>query len=96
MITANQIKVFSTASQGLLAVYVDRGQGQKVCHRWRIANEGGKWCAYATLGNGSMLYCDKDLSRHIHRDSLTAELAEIMNVYSHELASDDVVQGGAS
>jgi len=97
MITANQIKVFSTASQGLLAVYVDRGQGQKVCHRWKVSNEGGGvWCAYAMLSDGVMLYCDKDLSRHIHRDSLTAELADIMNVYSDELASDDVVRGGQS
>ena len=97
MINANQIKVYSTSSQGLLAVYVDRGDSQKVDHRWRVANEGGKWCAYAMLADGSMLYCDKDLARHIHRDSLTEQLAAIMNVYADELAADAVEpRGGAS
>jgi len=97
MINANQIKVYSTSSQGLLAVYVDHGGSQKVDHRWRVANEGGKWCAYATLADGSMLYCDKDLARHIHRDSLTEQLADIMNVYADELAADAVEpRGGAS
>ena len=94
MITANQIKVF-TSGQGLLAVYVDHGQ--YVDHRWRVSNEGGKWCAYAILADGTMLYCDKDLGRHIHRDSLTEQLAAIMNVYSTELAADAVEpRGGAS
>ena len=87
MITANQIKVF-TSGQGLLAVYVDHGQW--VDHRWRVSNEGGKWCAYAVLADGTTLYCDKDLGRHIHRDNLTEQLAEIMNVYSEELAADAV------
>jgi hypothetical protein len=97
MITSDQIKVFSTSAQGLLAVYVDRGQGQEIDHRWRVKNEGGKWCAYAMLADGTMLYCDKDLGRHIHRDSLTEQLAEIMNVYSKELAADAVEpRGGAS
>jgi hypothetical protein len=49
------------------------------------------------LADGTMLYCDKDLGRHIHRDSLTEQLAEIMNVYSKELAADAVEpRGGAS
>ena len=98
MITAKQIKVFTTASQGLLAVYVDHGDSQKVDHRWRVANNGGKWCAYATLANGSLLRSDQDLGRHIHRDSLAAQLANIMNVYADELASDVVEPrlGGAA
>mgnify|MGYP006945530494 FL=1 len=33
MINANQIKVYTTSSQGLLAVYVDHGDSQKVDHR---------------------------------------------------------------
>ena len=97
MITANQIKVFSTSSQGLLTVYVDRGQDHEIDHRWRVKNEGGKWCAYAMLADGTTLYCDKDLGRHIHRDTLTEQLAEIMNVYSEELAADAVEpRGGES
>ena len=97
MINANQIKVYSTSSQGLLAVYVDHGDSRKVDHRWRVANEGGKWCAYAMLADGSMLYCDQDLGRHIHRDSLTDQLATIMNAYADELAADAVEpRGGAS
>lgn len=96
MINANQIKVYSTSSQGLLAVYVDHGDSQKVDHRWRVANEGGKWCAYATLADGTMLYCDKDLARHIHRDSLTEQLAGIMNAYTDELAADAVEPRGVA
>lgn len=88
MITADQIKVF-TAGQGLLSVRVDRGQGRSLDHRWHVSNEGGKWCAYAALADGTMLYCDRDLARHIHRDTLPEQLAEIMNVYSDELAADD-------
>jgi hypothetical protein len=87
MITADQIKVF-TSSQGLLAVSVDRGQGHRIDHRWHVSNEGGKWCAYASLADGTTLYCDKDLARHIHRDTLPEQLAEIMNVFSEELAAD--------
>ena len=49
------------------------------------------------LADGSMLYCDQDLGRHIHRDSLTDQLATIMNVYADELAADAVEpRGGAS
>ena len=97
MINANQIKVYTTSSQGLLAVYVDHGDSQKVDHRWRVSNNGGKWCAYAKLADGSVLRCDKDLARHIHRDSLTEQLADIMNAYTDELAADAVEpRGGAS
>ena len=88
MITADQIKVF-TSGQGLLSVRVDRGQGRSLDHRWRVSNNGGKWCAYAALADGTVLFCDKDLARHIRRISLLDQLAEIMNVYSEELAADD-------
>ena len=98
MINANQIKVYTTSSQGLLAVYVDHGDSQKVDHRWRVSNEGGGvWCASAMLADGTMLYCDKDLARHLHRDSLTEQLADIMNAYTDELAADAVEpRGGAA
>ena len=98
MIKANQIKVYSTSTQGLLAVYVDHyPDSQKVDHRWRVSNNGGKWCAYAKLADGSTLRCNKDLARHIHRDSLAEQLADIMNAYTDEVAADAVEpRGGAS
>ena len=89
MISASQIKVFTTSTQGRLAV--DVTHGDTTCRRWHIDNEGGKWVASATLHDGTLLFCDKDLARHIHRDTLTSELAEIMNVYNY---ADEI--GGAS
>ena len=89
MISASQIKVFTTSTQGRLAVYVTHGD--TTCRRWHVDNEGGKWVASATLTDGTLLFCDKDLAQYIHRDTLTTELADIMNVYNY---ADEI--GGAS
>ena len=88
MIRASQITVYTTSTQGRLAVDITFGDTTcaayyKVDRRWSINNEGGKWTASATLPDGTLLFCDKDLAQHIHRDTLTTELADIMNVYNY-------------